>query len=122
MLLKDKYYRLKSCLVDNDTAIFNISLLSGCDVYRGHFPGNPVCPGVMNIQVMKELAEVLVDRRLSITAVKQCRFLAVATPTACQELTVRILTAPVAGGCEVTATMQDSSKTYVEFKGTLNYD
>lgn len=122
MLLKNNYYKLKGSFTDDGAKVFDISLLSRCNVYRGHFPGNPVCPGVMNIQVVKELAEVTVGRKLRISAVKQCRFLAVATPTACPELTVRIQTTPLEEGCEVTATMQDAREKYVEFKGTLNYD
>lgn len=122
MRLKDNYYKLKSSCTENGTAVFRISLLKDCDVYRGHFPGNPVCPGVFNIQMLKELAEAAVGRKLHISAVRQCRFLAVATPAACQELTVRMQSAPVEGGCEVAAAIQDDNKKYVDFKGTLDYD
>ena len=60
MWLKDHYYKVLTRRVSDGCSVFRIVLLPDCEVYRGHFPGHPVCPGAFNIQMMKECAmEVL---------------------------------------------------------------
>ena len=60
MLLKDKYYKImKETRLDANTGVYLVSLLPQADVYRGHFPQNPVCPGACNIETIRECAEML---------------------------------------------------------------
>jgi len=54
---------------------FRVILHDDCPVYAGHFPGNPIAPGVANIQLVKELAQTLVAQPVRLTSVKQCKFL-----------------------------------------------
>ena len=119
MLLKDKYYTVAGVDKDGPTATFTIRLLPDCDVYRGHFPGHPVCPGVCNIETIRECAMMLTGKRLSISTVKRCRFTAVASPAACQEMKLSISATETATGFNVTATMYDGTATYVEYKGDM---
>ena len=51
------------------------------EIYNGHFPGMPICPGVCNIQTIRECAELELDRRLTINSISQCRFSALIVPT-----------------------------------------
>ncbi len=43
-------------------------------VYEGHFPGRPVCPGVMTMGMVRECASRLVGKRLAWKELKSCRF------------------------------------------------
>ena len=99
--------------------MFHIRLLPGCDVYRGHFPGRPVCPGVCNIEVIKECAVLLSGRKLSISTIRQCRFTAVASPSICPELAVAVSLLPAGVGYVVSARISDKERTYVEYKGNM---
>ena len=67
MLLENKYYRIEKVEADHLEGVFHLRLLPDCDVYRGHFPGSPVCPGVCHIETIKECAMYLVGKRLSFT-------------------------------------------------------
>ena len=61
-MLKDKYFKITDCTQqEGQGATYTVSLLSDCKVYDGHFPGEPVCPGVCNIQTVKECAQLLID-------------------------------------------------------------
>lgn len=120
MHLENNYYKLLSMRADGLGGLFHIALLPDCEVYRGHFPGNPVCPGVMNIQTVKVLAERLAGRRLQISTIRQCRLTAVATPSVCPELDVRVSLSPVEGGYSVSASLSDDVRTYLDFKGIMN--
>ena len=80
MDLKDKYYRIINRRVDCNSYIFEISLLSGHDVYNGHFPGNPVSPGVLSIQIIRECCEDILEKNLTIKTINLCRFISVLRP------------------------------------------
>ena len=73
MLLRGRYYKIDGWNTEEGETTFRITLLPDCDVYRGHFPGKPVCPGVCNVQVVKECAMLLTGKQLSITAIRQKR-------------------------------------------------
>lgn len=120
MLLRGRYYKIDGWNTEEGETTFRITLLPDCDVYRGHFPGKPVCPGVCNVQVVKECAMLLTGKQLSITAIRQCRFTAVATPARCPWLDVSLHTEPVEGGYAVTARMADDTTTYLDFKGEMH--
>jgi 3-hydroxyacyl-[acyl-carrier-protein] dehydratase len=121
MRIENQYYLLKSLQAEEDgTTLFHLALKPDCDVYRGHFPGHPVCPGVLNIQMIKECAERMMDRPARLSHIRQCRLTAVATPEVCPELDLRITLASTSDTCRtLTATLFDSQRTYLELKGEL---
>lgn len=119
MLLENKYYQIEKAETNQWEGVFHLRLLLDCDVYRGHFPGSPVCPGVCHIETIKECAMHLVGRRLSLAAIKQCRFPAMATPAVCPQVEVAVHLCPVEEGFKVSARISDAERTYVEFKGLL---
>lgn len=119
MLLKDKYFTLKAMDKADGSAVCDIAILPDCDVYRGHFPGHPVCPGVCNIETVAELASLATGHRLSIGRIKRCRFTTVATPETTPEMKVSLAFTPTETGYTVTATMADDKQQYMDFKGEM---
>lgn len=105
--------------INQQEGIFHIYLLPDCDIYHGHFPGHPVCPGVCHIEIIKECAMRLTGKKLSITDIKQCRFINMATPSICQEIDVTVNVCPVEEGFKITARISEGIKSYVEFKGLM---
>ena len=92
MWLKEHYYKVLTRRVSDGCTVFRIVFLSDCEVYRGHFPGHPVCPGAFNIQMVKECAMEVSGKALHIRTIKLCRLTAVVSPCTCTEL-------DVAGSC-----------------------
>lgn len=120
MRLEGYYYDLSDEQHDVDGGIFRIVLRQECGIYDGHFPGNPVCPGVCNMQVIRECAERLAGECLHPCYIRQCRLTAVASPTTCRELVVKIHLTPVETGYTVVATMADAGHVYMEYKGEMS--
>lgn len=50
------------------------------DIFTGHFPGNPVMPGVCMIQIIKELLEKAVGEELFMVASSNIKFMALINP------------------------------------------
>ena len=103
------------------TAQYTIAILPDCNVYDGHFPGDPVCPGVCNIETIKECAMMLLGKELRIKTIKQCRLTAIATPTVCPEVTIDLTATPADDNESYTivASIADDKQSYMNFKGTL---
>lgn len=121
MKFEDYYYKVYSMHTNwADSMMEHIAFLPDCDIFRGHFPGRPVCPGACNLQLIKDVAQRLTERKLLISTIRQCRFTALATPDTCPEVDVRVnITARTEAGYSITACISDERQTYVEFKGDM---
>ena len=122
MLLKDRFFTVlhEEKMTAND-AVYLCELKPDCDVYQGHFPGKPVSPGVCNIEMIRECTEMLVGCDLKIDTIKQCRLTAVASPSVCPKVDVKVSVARIEGtdNYNVTASISDAERSYMELKGTL---
>ena len=118
MLLENKYYKILGARNDGDRkAVYHLALLPECNVYEGHFPGNPVCPGVCNIQTIKECASLLVGKELRISYIKQCLLTAIASPTICPEVDIEVEVKDAGESYSIVATISDDRQQYMTFKG-----
>jgi 3-hydroxyacyl-[acyl-carrier-protein] dehydratase len=59
---------------------FTIELNPDHPVYEGHFPGNPVVPGVCQVQIIKELASQVLKTDLLLVRSDNIKFLAMIIP------------------------------------------
>lgn len=110
---------MKENRLDANTGVYLLSLLPQADVYRGHFPQKPICPGVCNIETIRECAEMLTGYDLGITTINRCRLTAIASPQHCPLVDVTVNVARVEGTdtFKVVAKIADFDTTYMELKG-----
>lgn len=79
MLIKDLYTVLS--LQKNGQAInATVQLHKDHEVFKGHFPGSPVMPGVCMIQMIKELTEQFLNKALFLNMATNVKFMAVINP------------------------------------------
>lgn len=79
MLLKD-FYKLNNLAVADNIATASITINKDHDVFKGHFPGNPVTPGVCMMQIIKELTEQVVNEQLFMQSSNNVKFMAIINP------------------------------------------
>lgn len=79
MLLKD-FYKVNTLDVIDATAIVHITINKDHEVFKGHFPGNPVTPGVCMIQIIKELTENITGDSLFMASASNVKFMAIINP------------------------------------------
>lgn len=76
---------------DSEIAIITtIELNAGHIVYSGHFPGHPVTPGVIQMQIVHELLEKHFARSLQLTTMMQCKFLKILHPVKTPRIVIHI--------------------------------
>ena len=65
---------------------FKIRLDADHPIFKGHFPGQPVLPGVMILKIITTCVSLSQKKNLLISKVKQCKFLNFVDPIINPEL------------------------------------
>jgi 3-hydroxyacyl-[acyl-carrier-protein] dehydratase len=73
-------YRITNLTIAEGTLLAEISLNADHQIYEGHFPGAPVTPGVVQLQIVKEILENHLQRKLKMKAMRTCKFLQIINP------------------------------------------
>lgn len=85
------FYTLESYeKAENGSFIATINLNKDHDIFKGHFPGNPVTPGVCMMQIVKELTEEFTGRKLFLKTASNVKFMAIINPFETPDLTIKL--------------------------------
>ena len=85
----NNFYTLESYeKLDNEKFTAKILLNKDHEIFKGHFPGNPVTPGVCMMQIVKELAEEFLGRKLFLKSASNVKFMAIINPFETPELSL----------------------------------
>ena len=78
-LLNDLFEIVES---SGNEASFSVTVRIFSDhiVYKGHFPGYPVTPGVILIQMVHELVQHCLKRTIRLVEMSNCKFLKIVNP------------------------------------------
>jgi len=79
MLIKD-FYTIQQIEEVHQKLEATLILNADHQVYQGHFPEQPVVPGVIQLQIVKELLEKHLDKKLTINSMSQAKFLSLILP------------------------------------------
>ncbi len=81
-MVLDNFYEVKSQEASEDNSSFNfqIEINSSHPIFKGHFPDNPVMPGVCMLQIIKEITEQIVDSKLFMQKCSNVKFMALINP------------------------------------------
>lgn len=121
-MLIENYYKINDFLVEGGEAVFQISLLADCDVYKGHFPGEPVSPGICNIQMIKECAEMIAGKSLFLNNLQICRLTTLVTPLLHPHVEMKVNLEDNDGIYRLIATIGRDGEKYLELKAELIAD
>lgn len=90
MLLKD-FYTIDSLeKKDGQKHEAVISINEKHEVFKGHFPGNPIMPGVCMMQIIKELTEEITGQPLVMQSLSNVKFMALINPEVNPELKLEL--------------------------------
>jgi 3-hydroxyacyl-[acyl-carrier-protein] dehydratase len=90
MVLKDFYKVLSEENTSDSKYTITILVNEKHEVFKGHFPGNPIMPGVCMIQIIKELTEKITQSTLMIQTLSNVKFMALINPEATPELRLEL--------------------------------
>ncbi|MET0946657.1 MAG: 3-hydroxyacyl-ACP dehydratase [Flavobacterium sp.] len=90
MVLKDFYKVLSEEKTTDSKYSITILVNEKHEVFKGHFPGNPIMPGVCMIQIIKELTEKITNETLMIQTLANVKFMALINPENNPELRLEL--------------------------------
>jgi 3-hydroxyacyl-[acyl-carrier-protein] dehydratase len=75
---------------DGNKVVFFIELKPDHPIFEGHFPGNPVLPGVCTVEIIKELAGYHLDKSLMLKKAGTIKYLSFINPLINKAINVEI--------------------------------
>jgi 3-hydroxyacyl-[acyl-carrier-protein] dehydratase len=91
-MLRNSFYTLDATPETTATNVqATIRLNPAHPIFAGHFPGQPVVPGVCMLQIIKELLESATRPAIQLVKASNIKFLTVLTPAAHEVVRVHII-------------------------------
>ena len=59
-------------------------------IYKGHFPGNPITPGVIFLHILKQLLQQHLGKKFLMSEIKKAKFLEIMDPNSETELIYKV--------------------------------
>ena len=122
-MLEDQFYKIQTFAEQPMTGEptgyrATVTLNPAHAVFGGHFPGNPVVPGVCQVQMVKELLEKATGCSLRLTASDNIKFLSMIDPTVHSKLEFTITVKDASPGTySATARVAAEGTVFLKFKG-----
>ncbi|MEI6456531.1 MAG: 3-hydroxyacyl-ACP dehydratase [bacterium] len=103
--------------------IVEVMIHPGHPVFEGHFPGNPVIPGVCQVQMVTEILEEIYRKKFRLTEADNIKFLSMINPIETNKLSIAL-------SCRhsdeeniiVNATASAGDKSYLKLKAQFRPD
>lgn len=123
MLFKDDFYIIESSRIEEDTIIFSIKLHKDHIIYKGHFPGNPITPGVVQIEIIKELSSESLKKLISLESMGNCKFLAILNPNSDEKVDVVLKISKLEDKkIKVIAQIQNNSNVFLKMNAVYTFN
>jgi 3-hydroxyacyl-[acyl-carrier-protein] dehydratase len=118
MLLND-FYKITD-IQNGDKTLVNIELNPNHKIYKGHFPNNPVVPGVCMTQMVKEIVEQITNKKLTMVTGDNLKFTAVLNPEITRLVTLTLtLKNKEEGLLHADAVISAGTTNFFSFKGSF---
>lgn len=114
MLQKSDFFALESMIHDEAGIKALLHINPAHPIFEGHFPGQPVVPGVCMLQLIKEVAETALGRSLFMKQVAQVKYLQVLVPGYQKSITLHMEWKP---GLAFNASLKEGEQTVMKMSG-----
>lgn len=116
---KESLYNIISLEINTDKTIAKsvFTLNPHNDIFKGHFPGNPVLPGVCVIQIIKDIVSQISGCDIMLSEANTIKFQNPVIPEENAEITADFKIRNEEGKIIVNAQIASADKVYGSFKG-----
>jgi 3-hydroxyacyl-[acyl-carrier-protein] dehydratase len=91
ILLEKNFYKIQSLDKQGEGKYGVVIFLNKeHDIFKGHFPGNPVTPGACMIQIIKELTSQILGVEIQMKSTQNVKFMALINPEINPELLLEL--------------------------------
>ncbi len=91
-LFLDRFYKVESiATIAPQRYMVSVALVVSHPVYDGHFPGNPVVPGVCSLHMLTECAEYILGCKFFLSEAANVKFTGLVRPQDDSKLSIDII-------------------------------
>jgi 3-hydroxyacyl-[acyl-carrier-protein] dehydratase len=83
-------FEITQSSANESSFIATIKLFPAHIIYSGHFPGHPVTPGVVQLQIIHELIENHFGKSIKLIALDDCKFLKIVNPEERKQIQISV--------------------------------
>ena len=119
-MLLNKLYKIRNLNANADRSgiMAEIELDPNHPLFEGHFPGNPILPGVCTVQIIRELLEQSLQKSLRMTKAGNIKYLGFVNPVNMPLLTFQLQIKSADGtNISCSATVSTLGVSVCSFKG-----
>lgn len=122
MLKNDLYQVVAQKTTEADSSyLFTLKIDPNHKIFEGHFPGQPVLPGVCQIEMVKELLSEIIGRKARLTSSGNIKYIEVVDPTRNPEILVQLTVDQQPEGIKVNASsLFPDGRANFKFSGIFN--
>jgi 3-hydroxyacyl-[acyl-carrier-protein] dehydratase len=119
-MLKDTFFTFTTPETDGSLLKTTITLNSAHDIFKGHFPGQPVVPGVCMMQMVKEVLENHLGKKLQLVKADNIKFLSFIDPDQHRQVGLEVKMNVVDGIIKIDAQLVNEGVVFFKFKGMFD--
>jgi len=120
-MLQGDFYTASAIETNGNTVKAVLTLNSGHKIFEGHFPGQPVVPGVCMMQMVKEMLELQMGRDTRMEKALMMKFLNMINPQVNGTINIEVKhTTADEGKINVDAQLFGEGVVFFKFKGVFN--
>jgi 3-hydroxyacyl-[acyl-carrier-protein] dehydratase len=122
MILLNDFFTIND-KVSSETEIWaELRINANHKIFEGHFPNQPVVPGVCMMQMIKEILEQVIGKETKLVQASDMKFLAVINPVENNLVHASIkYTADESGAVNVVASLFKDELVHFKFKGQFEF-
>ena len=121
-MLLNHFFTIGDKQVNGNELTVTLTINKDHGIFEGHFPGQPVVPGVCMMQMILELMELVTGKRLKLLTAHDMKFLAVINPQVNNSvITTLKYTEDEGGTFSATATIFCDETVHFKFKGQFGF-
>ncbi len=120
MILLNDFFKILSVEKVESKLTIAVELNPAHEIFKGHFPGQPVVPGVCMVQMLKDTLSHIYKRQFTMKSASQLKFLAILNPDEVKALNIEVTVLNEdPGGLTVSGTFQNEGLIFLKYKAVF---
>ena len=116
-MLQNDLYTFTDIEAEENILRANVKLNASHAIFKGHFPGEPVLPGVCMTQMVKDLLEFHIGKQARLVKALDIKFLSIITPNQDKPILLELKMLFMDDAIRVDARLLDNAEPLFKFKG-----
>lgn len=118
-MLANNFYTISDLTNEEGSVKAELVIDADHKIFEGHFPGQPVTPGVCMMQIVKEITETVIGVPTQLIRADEMKFLSIIDPQKNNRIVANIKYTITEDKVSVVAALLKDTITHFKFKGSF---